>query len=151
MKKNFRQLKIIEIIKAHDIEKQEILVEILNETGMAVTQATVSRDIKNLGLVKIQTKDGRYKYALPKETDEQKTNNKFITIFKSAVISIRFANNMIVIHTVVGAAQSACAFIDSLQLPEILGNIAGDDTIFTVVASNELVQGVIDKFNSYLK
>ena len=150
MKKNFRQLKIIEIIKAHDIEKQEILVEILNETGMSVTQATVSRDIKSLGLIKIQTKDGKFKYALPETNDVDTTDNKFMTIFKSAVTNIRSANNLIVLHTVVGAAQSACAFIDSLQLPEILGNIAGDDTIFTVVASNELVEGVINKFKSYL-
>ncbi len=150
MKKNFRQLKIIEIIKTHDIEKQEILVEILNETGMSVTQATVSRDIKSLGLIKIQTKDGKFKYALPETNDIDTTDNKFMTIFKSAVTNIRSANNLIVLHTVVGAAQSACAFIDSLQLPEILGNIAGDDTIFTVVASNELVEGVINKFKSYL-
>lgn len=150
MKKTSRQNKILEIIKLENIERQDELVQKLIDAGIYVTQATVSRDIKELGLVKIQLKDKTYKYAVPEIAIKEETLGRFEKIFRNAVIDIKSAENLVVIKTVVGSAQSACAFLDRLEIPNIIGNIAGDDTILVVVDSKDASEEVMNIFREYL-
>ena len=144
-----RQQCIIDLIEQHDIETQDELVRLLNEQGFSATQATVSRDIKELGLIKILGADKKYKYVKA-EAAPHKISVKFGNIFKECVLSIQYANNLVVIKTVAGGANSACAFIDHLNLSQIIGTLAGDDTIFAVVAQDADVKETVDLLKSYL-
>lgn len=134
--KNQRQEKIIEIIESQVVETQESLQEKLRECGFDVTQATVSRDIKELRLTKVAAKGNRYKYAVL-DADDPKQVAKFIFIMKETVLSVQSAQNMLVIKTFAGMAQAAAAALDNLFGTEVIGTIAGDDTIFAVTASND--------------
>jgi len=133
---NRRQNAIIELITKYEIEKQEELVNKLNEMGFPSTQATVSRDIKQLGLVKMHGTKKKFKYTQVKYTTDG-ISVKFGNLFKESVLSIQTAGNMIVIRTVTGGANSAAAFLDKQEFEEILGTIAGDDCIFAVASSPE--------------
>lgn len=141
-----RQSKILEIIERYEIETQEEIAEKLKELGMDVTQATVSRDIKELRLIKVMTEDGRYKYA-PFSKSENVTSNKLLTIFSESYVSSDFANNIIVIKTLPGMAQASASAIDSLKWPDILGTIAGDDTIMVVCRGEKYAEELVNKFN----
>ena len=143
--KNKRQEKIIEIIESQAVETQEALQEKLRECGFDVTQATVSRDIKELRLTKVATRGNRYKYAVL-DSDDPKQAAKFVFILKETVLSVQCAQNILVIKTFSGMAQAAAAALDHLFGSEVLGTIAGDDTIFAVTPDNEealIVQGKI--------
>lgn len=133
---NRRQNAIIEIITKYEIEKQEELVDKLNELGYTSTQATVSRDIKQLGLVKMHGTKKKFKYTQVKYTTDG-ISVKFGNLFKESVLSIQTAGNMIVIRTVTGGANSAAAFLDKQEFEDILGTIAGDDCIFAVASTSE--------------
>lgn len=141
-----RQSKILEIIERYEIETQEEIAEKLKALGMDVTQATVSRDIKELRLIKVMTEDGRYKYA-PFSKSENVTSNKLLTIFSESYVSSDFANNIIVIKTLPGMAQASASAIDSLKWPDILGTIAGDDTIMVVCRAEKYAEELVSKFN----
>lgn len=141
MTRNARQRRIIELIKERDIETQEELVSLLQNSGFNVTQATVSRDIKDLGLIKSQTMSGTYKYSLVENARPQ-TMGKFGTMFREAVVSINAANNIIVVRTVTGTAGTAGAFVDSMSYENVLGSVAGDDTILIVCDTAEHAQEV---------
>lgn len=132
--KNKRQEKIVEIIESQAIETQEALQEKLRECGFDVTQATVSRDIKELRLTKVSSRGNRYKYAVL-DSDDPRQTAKYVNIMKETVISVQCAQNMLVIKTFSGMAAAAAAAIDSLICDEIMGSIAGDDTIFAVTES----------------
>ena len=134
--KNKRQEKIIEIIESQVVETQEALQEKLRECGFDVTQATVSRDIKELRLTKVATRGDRYKYAVL-NSDDPKQAAKFVVIMKETILSVQTAQNMLVIKTFSGMAQAAAAALDNLFGTEVIGTIAGDDTIFAVTASTE--------------
>lgn len=128
-----RQLKILDIISKHDVDTQEELVDYLRSEGFAVTQATVSRDIKEMGIIKTLSSDGRhYKYAA-QQTKEATAADKFLGMFKNAVISIKSSGNLIVLKTEAGSAGPAAELIDKLSYDEVLGIIAGDNTIFVAV------------------
>ena len=145
-----RQLKILEIIKNKEIDTQEELVDELRAAGYKVTQATVSRDIKELGLIKVASShEKKYKYANV-ESNEQVVSSKYVNLFKEAVVDIKAAGNIIVIKTIVGSANSACAFVDKLGLPEVLGTIAGDDTAFLVIDNVKDADMVIEIMKSYI-
>lgn len=133
--KNERQEKILEIISTSDVETQEALLDRLRQAGFAVTQATVSRDIRELQLIKVASKGGVYKYA-QRENDEGRQSAKYVNILRETVVSVENANNMIVIKTYSGMAQAAAAAIDALLSESILGCIAGDDTIFAVARTH---------------
>lgn len=140
--KNKRQQKILEIIENNEVETQEELSELLKNSGFVATQATVSRDIKELRLVKVQTghKDGRKnksKYTANSVRNEIDTRftDKFKGILSEMVIKISMAGHMVVLKTYAGMAQAACAAIDTLELPDIVGSLAGDDTIFIVMST----------------
>lgn len=128
-----RQLKILDIISKHDVDTQEELVDYLRSEGFAVTQATVSRDIKEMGIIKTLSSDGRhYKYAA-QQTKEATSADKFLSMFKNTVISIKSSGNLIVLKTEAGSAGPAAELIDKLSYDEVLGVIAGDNTIFVAV------------------
>ena len=144
MKKNYRQEKILSIIEEFDIGTQEELLDKLNESGFNVTQATVSRDIKALNLIKIQDSTGRYKYSSVKKDGD--SAEKYDAILSHSVISIDFAGNITVVKCYPGMANAACASIDALHFEKSIGSIAGDDTIFilnkTTEAAEELAQTI---------
>ncbi len=132
MARSVRQSKILELISTREIETQDELVALLREAKFDITQATISRDIKELGLIKILSADsGKYKYAIV-ENGEQAVSNKYISIFKEAVISIRPAQNLVVLKTIKSMAGAICGLIDKLNLDGVLGAVAGDDTVMII-------------------
>lgn len=145
-----RHSKILEIIQSKDIETQEELAEELRKQGIDVTQATVSRDIKELRLVKVMTPSGISKYAFIDNNDTE-ISQKLIRVFSESVVSIDYANNLIVIKTLAGSAQAAASAIDALNWKEVIGSIAGDDTIMVVIRENESVKEIIDRFKQLIR
>lgn len=148
--KSVRHNMILEIIEAKDIETQEELAEELKRRGVKVTQATVSRDIKELRLLKVLSENGGYKYATV-ERAEKGMNERFIRILAESVMSMESANNLIVIKTLSASAAAAAEAIDSLKWPEVLGTVAGDNTILVIVRSNEAVETTMARFQSLTK
>ena len=145
-----RQAMILQIIETEDIETQEELAEQLGRHGVKVTQATVSRDIKELRLLKVLSPGGRYKYATA-ERAEQGTGDRFIRIFSESVLTITPSDNLIVIKTLSASANAAAEAIDSLKWPEVLGTLAGDNTILVVVRSGAEAEGVAGRFREMVK
>ena len=123
-----RHAKIIDLISRNDVETQEELADLLNGEGFRVTQATVSRDIRELKLTKISRNDGRQKYAVMQASREN-MNEKYLRILKDGFLSMDMAQNILVVKTVSGMAMAVAASIDAMQWPEVAGCIAGDDTI----------------------
>ena len=132
--KTKRQTKMLELIKKHDIETQEELSDYLQKEGYQVTQATVSRDIRELKLTKVAMSNGRQKYAALTEANED-LSEKYTRVFRDAFVSMDMAQNILVIKTVSGMAMAVAAAIDAMHLHEIVGCIAGDDTITCAVRS----------------
>lgn len=148
--KNSRFNKILEIIQNNSVETQEELAEKLRESGIDVTQATVSRDIKELGLIKVAAEDGRYRYKFIGRSLDN-TYNKLLNVFSESLISIDYANNIVVIKTLPGMGQAAAAAIDSLGWAEIVGTVAGDDTIFAVVRSEKTAEELVHRFDKLVR
>ncbi|MDI9491007.1 MAG: arginine repressor [Clostridiaceae bacterium] len=132
--KNLRQSRILQIIKQKSIETQEELVNALKDFNMDVTQATVSRDIKELGILKVATGHGKQKYV-PMTQSGEGASGRLMTIFVEAVIALENTDSFVIIQTLPGMAQAAAASLDSMHLEQILGSIAGDDTIFVATRS----------------
>lgn len=130
-----RQSKILELIRENDIETQEMLAEMLNKAGYNVTQATVSRDIRELKLTKATMQSGRQKYVISTREDALVTE-RLNRVFRDGIVSIDFAQNIVVIKTLTGMAMAVAAALDSMENSEIMGTIAGDDTIFCVVKND---------------
>jgi len=145
MMKAQRHIKIREIIATRDIETQEELVEELKRAGYNVTQATVSRDIKELHLVKVPTNNGRYKYSLPADKRFNPLQ-KLKRMLTESFVGIEKSENLIVMKTLPGNAHAVGALIDNLDWPEIIGTIAGDDTILIVCRDREKVPDIINRF-----
>lgn len=135
MSRTQRHSQILELIASKDVETQEELVAELTKNGFSATQATVSRDIKELGLIKILSDKGFYKYAAIKGADS-KVSSKLVNIFKDAVSSVVKAENIVVIKTLKGSANAVLSVINQLNYPESLGNVACDDTILMVCADS---------------
>lgn len=148
--KTKRQSKIIELINKNDIDTQDMLVTLLNNEGFNVTQATVSRDIKELKLSKVLGSNGKQKYGL-NQNKNLDYRQKLVNVFNEAVISMTYAQNIIIIRTLNGMAMAVASAIDSMQNVDILGTIAGDDTIFSVVKSEEIAIKIIEKFRSIIR
>ena len=147
--KTMRHAMILEIIESKNIETQEELAEELRHHGVNVTQATVSRDIKELRLLKVLSDNGGYRYATA-ERAEKGVNDRFIRIFSESVMSIAGAGNLIVLKTLSAAAPSAAEAIDGLKWPEIIGTIAGDNTILVIIKNIEDVDDVIARFRELI-
>jgi len=147
--KKIRHAKIIETIQKHDVETQEELANYLREAGFAVTQATVSRDIKELKLSKIPLRNGRQKYIILKQEDSH-LGDKYIRVLRDGFSSMDMAQNILVVKTVSGMAMAVAAALDAMKFPEIVGCIAGDDTIFVAVRSVEETQALMDQIRIML-
>ena len=139
--KNSRQDKILEIVKTNSVETQEELLALLKAAGFDATQATISRDIKSLKLVKIADRGGNYKYAVGNEREsEVATITRYRNVLVEVVKRISPAGNLVVVNTMEGTANAAAAAIDSMNCTEIIGTIAGDDTIFLAFSTPELAK-----------
>lgn len=148
--KRARHEVVVDLINRYDIETQEELAAYLRKEGFEVTQATVSRDIRELQLSKIAAGNGRQKYIiLPKE--DVKLNDKFIRVLRDGFVSMDMAQNILVIKTVQGMAMAVAAAVDAMHFPEIVGCIAGDDTIFAAVRSVDDTRIVMQKFDQIIK
>jgi len=149
--KTLRQVKIIEIVNENEIKTQQEIVRRLAEMGYEVTQATVSRDIKELGLVKVPTADGGYKYAFPVQDASPGELVRLQRLFKDTVLSFDYSENFIVIKTITAGAQPVASAIDKLDEKEIMGTIAGDDTVLVLVRRKEKTREVLEKLESLRK
>ncbi len=145
--KNARQKKILELIEKYDVDTQETLIERLSEVGVKVTQTTVSRDIKELKLVKGMTARGTYKYIVP---EVKRDNNAPIlnSALTEAVIKIEAARNIVVVKTFPGMANALAVCVDSLEQENIVGSVAGDDTILLVIKDDDTAKSVEAKLKS---
>ncbi len=148
MKKR-RQAKILELISANEIETQEELQELLSEYGFEVTQATISRDIKELRLVKDLSSKGRYIYSTGKKKNDN-IARRAGSIFSESIISLDYGMNTIVIKCFSGMANAVCTAIDSMEQSEILGTIAGDDTIFMLCRNEETARNLTIRIRKML-
>lgn len=146
--KQKRHTAILELIEKQEIETQEELAELLIKEGYNVTQATISRDIKALQLIKIVGSNGAYKYA---KAGNKKINDTGNNIIVHSAISVDYAQNIVIIKTHSGMAQGAAAIIDSMKMPEIMGTIAGDDTIMCVAKTEEDALRLTAKINALMQ
>ncbi|NLY50358.1 MAG: arginine repressor [Firmicutes bacterium] len=138
-----RQMKILELISSQDIETQEELAQLLRQSGFEATQATVSRDIKELRLIKVPSGDDRYRYALPPELPRGTMEPRMRRILRESVISVDSSQNLIVIKALPGSAQAVGSAIDGLDWDDIIGTVAGDDTVLIVVKEVDRVAAVV--------
>jgi len=141
-----RRSKMLEIISRREIETQEELAQELRKEGFNVTQATVSRDIKNLQLIKVLSSTGRYKYVANKE-ESKDAIGKLVTLLSHTIISVENIDKMVVVRTITAAAGTAAEAIDQLDLAEIAGTIAGDNTIFMMVRSDDMAVEIVKKIS----
>ena len=144
-----RHAKILELISEYPINTQEELLSRLNESGFYVTQATVSRDIRDLKLTKVPTDDGRQKYAVHQK-GESEMSEKYIRVLRDGYVSMDMAQNILVIKTAVGMANAVCAALDAMKWNEIVGSVAGDDTIICVIRSVDEAIAVMDKISKII-
>ncbi|GLX69079.1 transcriptional regulator AhrC/ArgR [Paenibacillus glycanilyticus] len=149
--KGIRQYKIKELITKSTIETQEELVDALREAGLQVTQATVSRDMKELMLIKVPAGDGRYKYSLPQDQQRHNPINKLKRALIDHFTHIDYTENLVVMKCLPGTANAIGALIDNMEWPEVMGTICGDDTILIICRtkekSGELVEKLLDLLN----
>jgi transcriptional regulator of arginine metabolism len=145
-----RQNKILELIKNNEIETQDKLASMLRDEGFEVTQATISRDIKELQLIKVLTGSGKYKYAVSKRSDAP-ISDRFVKIFRETIISCKSSHNMILIKTLSGCGGAAGEAVDNIGLSHIVGTVAGDNTMLVVVDEEENVPEIMELFDRMLR
>ena len=148
--KGNRQKKILEIINRYHIETQDDLIERLLVEGFSVTQATVSRDIRELQLTKVLTSKGNYRYVAPKK-EELVAGMKINAALVDSIISVDYAQNLVVISTFPGLAQAVAAGIDNLAIAEVLGCVAGDDTIFVAARNESAAKSISERIHVMMK
>lgn len=148
--KTARHSMIREIIEKRDIETQEELADALRERGINVTQATVSRDIKELRLLKVLGEKGTYKYATA-DTAEHGLADRFIRIFSESVISVVHAQNLVVIKTLPGSAHVAGEAVDSLRISQVVGTISGDNTLLVIAQNEDAAKELTNRFEQMMK
>lgn len=149
MARSARQSKILELISTKEIETQDELARELKNANFDITQATISRDIKELGLTKILSSSGKYKYCFV-GSDEQVISNKYITIFKESVISVKVAMNLVVIRTMKGLGAGLSSFVDKLNINELMGSVNGDDTVMLIFPTTTLASQAVVTLNDML-
>ena len=149
MARSSRQSKILELISTKEIETQDELARELKNANFDITQATISRDIKELGLTKILSSSGKYKYAIL-GSEQQVVSNKYINIFKECVISVKSALNLVIVKTIKGMGVSVCSFIDKLNLNELMGATYGDDTVLLAFPSTTFASEAVVTLNQLI-
>lgn len=145
-----RQAKILEVIKSNVVETQEELAESLGRHGITVTQATVSRDIKELQLTKVPTGDGRSRYTLPDEIPNANWDKRR-RIFRESVLDVDYSENLIIIKSLPGTAPGVASAIDHLGWVELLGTVAGDDTVLIVIKPKDATPEVVDRIRGLMR
>lgn len=148
--KTKRQAKMLELIKKYDIETQEELSDYLEKEGYQVTQATVSRDIRELKLTKVARSNGRQKYVALVESGED-LSEKYVRVFRDGFVSMDMAQNILVIKTVAGMAMAVAAALDAMHLHEVVGSIAGDDTIMCAIRSVDDTVAVMSRLRKIVE
>ena len=144
-----RQSKIIELVNKNDIETQEDLAELLTKAGYTVTQATISRDIRELKLTKIAVDTGKQKYIILNNS-EPGLSEKYVRVLKDGFVSMDMAQNIVIVKTVSGMAMAVAAALDALHIQGIMGCIAGDDTVMCVIKTTEETVAVMEKVNKLI-
>lgn len=144
MARSSRQSKILEIIQSKEIETQDDLVKELRSLNYDITQATISRDIKELGLIKIMSDSKKYKYAYVDNSDQQ-VSGKFMGIYKESIISIKTAQNLVVVKTLKGVSNAISLFVDKLSFKNVLGTTYGDETVMIICPTNSDAIDVCEK------
>lgn len=147
--KTKRQRKIIELINKQNIETQEELARLLIESGFQVTQATISRDIRELNLTKVSTEDKKQKYVLGNVSNIT-INSKYMRVLNDGILSLDTAGNILVIKTVAGMAMAVGAAIDAIEIKEIIGCIAGDDTVMCVIKNSHKIEEVKNMLEDFI-
>ncbi len=149
--KSTRQNKILEIITENAIDRQEDLIEHLKKCGFTATQATISRDIKELRLIKTSTGDGNYKYVVsPGASKNNHTLSRFETIFKESVLNVDYAGNTVLVKCYTGMANAACEVFDALVWDNVVGTLSGDDTFFILMRTEEAAQKITRQIYKYI-
>lgn len=149
--KNLRQNEILNIVQSKDIDTQEQLLEELRTRGFTTTQATVSRDIKELRLVKELTRAGSYRYAPSDRKPPAASNTRLRNIFKEGVVSVDVAQNIVVVRTMPGLASAACSALDAMDIDGMVGSLAGDDTGILIMRDNTLAQRFSSEVHKLLR
>ena len=149
--KNDRQSKILEIIEREPIDTQEQLQQRLQEQGITCTQATISRDIKQLHLIKEPMGQGKFRYAVSVQRNRLNVADKLRTIFRESIVSVDYAQNIVVIKTMAGLANAAAAALDSMSIPYMVGSLAGDDTAMLVMRDTDSARSFCDEIHEMLK
>ncbi len=150
MLRSARHAKILEIISTKEIETQEELCEELNARNLVVTQATISRDIRDLHLFKVAGIEKKYRYAYIND-GESEISPKMKSLFRECVISVKAAKNLVVVKTLAGNGANAGAVVDKLNYGEIVGSVAGDDTLLIVCDNDENAQTLVEKINGFIR
>lgn len=145
-----RQMKVQQIITKEVIHTQEDLADKLRAAGFDVTQATVSRDIKEMGLIKVPSAGDEYRYAVPTEAHPTNLQDRLKRLLRETVVSINDTESLIVIHTIPGNAHALAAVMDNSNWEEVIGTVAGDDTILLVIKPKEAVQSVLERISTLL-
>ena len=148
--KSVRQSKILEIIASKEVETQEQLLQELKQAGFVTTQATISRDIKELRIVKELTPDGTYRYAASLQENAATFSGRLNKIFRECVTSVDWAQNLVVIKTLPGLAGAAGSAVDSMELPQLIGTLAGDDTAVLIMRENASAAGLCAEIRKML-
>ncbi len=148
MDKQKRQKILLDVVTKTEVDTQEEIIKALLDQGIVATQATISRDIKEMGLVKTTGRHKKYKYA--QGTDVHKDSAKLLHLFKAAVTSIEQAQNLVVIKTIIGNASAVAASIDAQRIADVVGTLAGDDTVLVVAKTNESATAIIEELNALL-
>jgi transcriptional regulator of arginine metabolism len=150
MLRSARHAKILELISQKEIETQEELCEELNQLNLVVTQATISRDIRDLHLFKVAGVEKKYRYAYI-NSSENEISPKMRNLFRECVLSVRAAQNLVVIKTLAGNGSNAGAVVDKLNHDIIVGSVAGDDTLLVVCEDNDSADAFVEKINEFIK
>ncbi|MEG1012290.1 MAG: arginine repressor [Ruthenibacterium sp.] len=149
--KNARHTKILTLIQENSIDRQEDLLRCLKETGFDVTQATVSRDIRELRLVKTAIGDGRYRYVASSGVSKAAhTPSRFETIFRESVLRVDFAGNIVLVKCYSGMANAACEVFDAMVWSEVVGTLSGDDTFFILMRSEDAARKITEEIFKYI-
>ena len=149
--KSDRQRRILEIVEREAIDTQEQLQQKLQEQGVTCTQATISRDIKQLHLIKEPVGQGRYRYTVSSQRNRLNVADKLRTIFRESIISVDFAQNIVVVKTMAGLANAAAAALDGMNVPYMVGTLAGDDTAFLLMRDTESARTFCEEIHEMLR
>lgn len=149
--KNARQAKILELIEQQAIGRQEVLIAALQQAGFAVTQATVSRDIRELGIIKVAGGDGSYRYVRPTGAGKSAhTPSRFETIFRESVLKVDYAGHFVLVKCYSGMANAACEVFDAMTWEEVVGTLSGDDTFLVLMRTENAAQRLTQQLQTYL-